>query len=120
MIRIEVIKLPRFDIDGIEDVLLDEMERFALEVEKEAKQLCPVDTGTLRGSITGKAYEDSDKLIAEIAPDNGEGVGNCVEYAIFQECGTRHHSAQPFLNPAFDHQLQGLEERIAEIIVENL
>ena len=107
-----------FDIDN--QSLLDELERFALEVEREAKTACPVDTGTLKRSINGRAYEDGGNLVAEIAPDNGEGEGNCVEYAIFQEYGTRHHSAQPFLIPAFDHQVDDLEERLLDIIVDNI
>lgn len=107
-----------FDLDKQD--LLDEMERFALECEREAKIACPVDTGVLKRSITGRAYEDGDYLVAEIAPDNGEGEGSCVEYAIFQEYGTRNHSAQPFLIPAFDHQVEDLEERLADIIIRNI
>ena len=56
--------------------------------ERKAKQLCPVDTGMLRASITTKVGE----LEAS--------VGTNVEYAPFVEYGTSTQDAQPFMTPA--------------------
>ena len=65
------------------------------EIEAEAKQLCPVDTGTLRRSITTTAPVVS-----------GGGVTGSVEtgihYAPYVEFGTRKMAAQPFLGPALE------------------
>jgi len=70
----------------------------ALLVERDAKILCPVDTGTLRRSITHK-----------IMPLNFTAiVGSNVTYAPHVELGTYKMPAQPFLVPA-------LHKNIAEI-----
>jgi HK97 gp10 family phage protein len=68
------------------------LARKAIKVETTAKRLCPVDTGRLRASITHEMGEDSLGLVAY--------VGSNVEYAIFQELGTRFQPAQPYLRPA--------------------
>jgi len=59
--------------------------------ETYAKQLCPVDTGRLRNSIT-HAQQD----------ENTEVIGTNVKYAPFVELGTIHMSARPYLRPAAD------------------
>jgi len=40
--------------------------------------------------------------LTEQPPKNGAIVGTPVEYAIYQEFGTRKMNAQPFLRPAMD------------------
>lgn len=67
-------------------------KRIAFEIEKEAKLLCPVDTGRLRASIQ----------TFEVGFDTY--VGTPVEYASFVEFGTSKPSypKQPFLRPAVD------------------
>lgn len=69
---------------------LDEKVRMmALEIEAEAKRLCPVRTGRLRASIhTGKIRE------------RVYYVGTNVEYAPFVEFGTRKMQARPYLRPS--------------------
>lgn len=69
-----------------------DLQRRALKVDAAAKQLCPVDTGRLRASITNHLGQDSTGLYALI--------GSNVHYAIFVELGTRFAAAQPFLRPA--------------------
>lgn len=64
----------------------------ALQVVNHAKELCPVDTGRLRGSI---AYE-----IGAVNGLPSARIGSNVEYAVYVELGTRHMSARPFLRPA--------------------
>ncbi|KKL61386.1 hypothetical protein LCGC14_2195790 [marine sediment metagenome] len=59
-----------------------------LLVERRAKEMCPVDTGTLKRSITH-----------EIGTDNAI-VGTNVEYAPFIELGTDKWAGKPFLRPA--------------------
>lgn len=62
--------------------------------EGSAKTHAPVDTGNLRRSITHEiGRRDLQRYVR---------VGTNVEYAVFQELGTRHHSANPFLRPAME------------------
>lgn len=60
-----------------------DLARRALRVESRAKRICPVDTGTLRSSITWKMGADALGLYAL--------VGTNVVYAIFVHEGTRPH-----------------------------
>ena len=71
-----------------------DLQRRALQVDRAAKQLCPVDTGRLRSSITNEIGQDSEGLVATI--------GTNVEYAPHVELGTSKMAAQPFLLPALD------------------
>jgi HK97 gp10 family phage protein len=68
------------------------LAKSAIKVEAAAKRLAPVDTGRLRSSISHQLTVDGQGLVAY--------VGTNVDYAIFQELGTRFMPAQPFLRPA--------------------
>jgi HK97 gp10 family phage protein len=68
------------------------VNRAALDTQREAKTLAPVDTGRLRASIRPRFY--SQGLAADVYTD--------VEYAPFVEFGTRKMAAQPFLHPAWE------------------
>ena len=61
-----------------------------LAVEQQAKQLAPVDTRALRGSITHR-----------VSGLQGE-VGTSIEYGPYVEYGTYRMAAQPYLRPALD------------------
>ena len=62
------------------------------KAETYAKQLCPVDTGNLRNSITHKQFDE-----------NTEVIGTNVEYAPYVELGTRKMRARPYLRPAAEN-----------------
>lgn len=66
--------------------------RKTIQVERDAKRLCPVDTGRLRASITHALSRDERGLVGF--------VGTNVVYAARVEFGTRYMRAQPFLRPA--------------------
>jgi HK97 gp10 family phage protein len=68
------------------------ISKAAVRIERVAKQLCPVDTGRLRSSITREVGRDGRGLYAT--------VGTNVEYAPYVELGTRFMGARPFLRPA--------------------
>ena len=80
--------------EDIKAALLRGLEKCGLTAERFAKKLAPYDTGNLRNSITHTV-------------DDGEPaayIGTNVEYAPYQELGTIHMKAQPFLKPAVaDH-----------------
>ena len=118
----------------IKSALLRGLETCGLVAEGYAKKLAPVGTpestgipgyigGLLRGSIThalsGKqpaisTYQDNAGTrrgsYSGTAPEEGDAnkiavyIGTNVEYAPYQELGTIHMAAQPFLKPAVaDH-----------------
>lgn len=62
----------------MQDAVLRALERIGMKAEDYAKDLCPVDTGQLRNSITH-------------AVDDGEHaayIGSALEYAAYVELGT--------------------------------
>lgn len=71
-----------------------DLQRRALQVDRAAKRLCPVDTGRLRSSIANELGADGQGLMAS--------VGTNVEYAPYVELGTSNMAAQPFLLPALE------------------
>lgn len=79
--------------DAVVDPVDKALARIAAEVQRAAKMKAPVDTGTLQASITsGKDHADTDEVVYL--------VGTNVYYAPFQEFGTAHMGAQPYLIPA--------------------
>lgn len=68
----------------------------AIQVQAEAKRLCPVDTGLLRSSIQ--------------IQDRGDGVyvGSDVVYARAIEYGHSQKAPQGYLRPALDHVISKL------------
>ena len=106
-------------------------------IESHAKELCPVDTGLLRNSIT-YALSGEPANIHSYTDNNGEGmgsysgsmprstddnqvtvyVGTNVYYAPYQELGAPSINlpAQPYLRPAFENH----QDEIKQIIEMNL
>lgn len=78
----------------------------AVDVERRAKQLSPVDTGRLRSSIAHKQGRDSRGPYVEI--------GTSVSYAGFVEFGTRYQPPQPFLRPAFAEAISSAARRFRQ------
>ena len=62
----------------------------ANQIEIDAKEICPVDTGALQRSIRHET--DTMHLKADIGSD--------LEYCLYVEEGTRKMQAQPFLKPS--------------------
>jgi len=82
-----------------------------IEIIKEAKSLTPVDQGRLRNSLMYRTaikeggFNDSsgdkaDEKI-DVSPKELDAyVGSNLDYATYQEFGTRKMSPQPYLRPA--------------------
>ena len=77
---------------AMDDAIVRALEKVGLAAERYAKELCPVDTGRLRNSITHVISNDG-KFVA---------IGTNVEYARAVEFGVKSQNrpAQPFLVPA--------------------
>ena len=95
--------MERFD-SGLQSHVHRQLASWAETVKVLAKQLVPVRTGHLRGSIYAKISE----WVAEI--------GSEATYALFVELGTRRMRAQPYLFPAIQEHLPRLEQIICEAI----
>ena len=118
-----------FDADKVNKAVSQELEKTAHRIERQAKELAPIDTGELRRSITtegsGLDYE----------------IGTNLEYSEYIEDGTSPHiiNGNPYLywegashpvrsvnhpgnraylymETACDTQTEDIEDRIAEII----
>ena len=62
------------------------------KAESYAKQICPVDTGNLRNSITHEQIDEKTEVI-----------GTTVEYAPYVELGTARMKPRPYLRPAAEN-----------------
>lgn len=79
-------------VRGLEHDSEDALTRTAIRVVNAARELCPVDTGRLRSSVTFVPGRDGIGFYVD--------VGTNVAYAPFVEFGTSTSPAQPFLRPA--------------------
>lgn len=72
------------------------IRRGGKELERTAKQMAPVRSGALKESIEATIYGDgrSGGITAVVGPT--------LLYGLFQERGTSHHAASPFMGPALE------------------
>ncbi len=91
---------------NIKDKLDRNMEKACLLVERDAKINAPVDTGRLRASITHRIEKDDEDIVGI--------VGTNVVYASYQEFGTIHMPAHPFLFPALESNKGKIKELLKE------
>jgi len=89
-VQVKVTDNSRDFLRVLNDVLSPGLEAVGLQAEKYAKQLCPVDTGRLRNSITHAVDE----------PEKAVYIGTNVEYAAYVEFGTVKMAERPYLKPA--------------------
>jgi len=106
------------DIKSVADAIEKEVVvKQCAKIAAQAKQLAPVDTGNLKGSI---GYKTKEKETAEPAlspkPNKNIGyVGSAKEYAVYQEFGTRKMQAQPYLRPAVEAVNTNAEQALKKI-----
>ena len=77
------------------------VKKTAFDIEEDARNFCPVDTGALQGSIEANVEE----FYATIAP--------ATEYAGYVEFGTWKMAAQPYMRPAADKNAPKFEAAMA-------
>lgn len=79
-------------------VLREAVSEAAEPVREDAERLAPVgETGELSGGMTKVSMKGTPERAAERV-----GPSEDAWYGFFQEVGTMHHDAQPFLRPALD------------------
>ena len=116
-------------INAKDDAIEKALEAIGIQAEGYAKAKAPVDTGLLRNSIT-HASGGSQMATQRYTDNKGEKSGSYsgtvgregdeteyiatnVEYAPYQEYGTRRTPAQPFFRPAVQDHVNEYK-RIAE------
>lgn len=104
---------------GKADLLEAIVKAVAEPVRKLAEDRAPRNTGELAGNIIAETLvKRQDVCVVGIGPSKDAWHG------IFQELGTSHHGAQPFLRPSFDERKEesktgiadGLKEAIEEAV----
>lgn len=86
------------------------VRKTALDVERTAKGLVPVDTGNLRASIGHsdlRAMGTSGSIEAEIGPS--------ANYGIYVEEGTSRMGPQPYMQPALDRVAPAFEAAMGKV-----
>ena len=80
-------------LDALPEQIEQALIAIGMTAETYAKELCPVDTGRLRNSITHEVDMNEQAAI----------IGSNVEYAAYVELGTSRQHAQPYLRPACEN-----------------
>lgn len=76
------------------------------KLQRGAENNAPVDTGTLKRSITIEIEDDG--LTAVVAPH--------TEYAAYVEYGTRYMTAQPYMRPAYEEVKAEFKSKMEELV----
>lgn len=111
-------------VKAIHEAAKKAVKKAALDVEGHAKVNAPVDTGYLRNSIysvtaDSSDYHGGDKSLPEVGKPESDTeaiVAVGASYGIFQEYGTRHMPAQPYLTPAADLVRGSISQVFAALI----
>lgn len=80
------------------------VEKNTAEMQRTAKSVAPVDTGLLKRSISKTVTGSTGKVKSE------------VDYAIYQEYGTRFQPGTPHIRPAFNKQKDIFVEDLENLI----
>lgn len=86
--EIHVVDNSKIFLGALPEQIGQALEAIGLTAERYAKEICPVDTGRLRASIS------------HARDDNAAYIGTNVEYAPYVELGTSIRRAKPYLRPA--------------------
>lgn len=109
-----------------EDKMRDALHQGGQVVVEEAKRLAPYDTGRLRDSI--RVTDDREGLLygklnaglsVYIGPVGAMEDGD-VYYAKFQEFGTIHMQATPYMRPAIASKRPEAEKLVLTILVQDV
>lgn len=97
--------IEKFDkLENVNKVIKPVIRRGTQLVQNTAKDEAPVDTGTLKGSISRDTFEVNDSVIGL--------VGTNVDYAPYQEFGTVNQKGKPFLRPAIRKHRKDIKKAI--------
>ena len=87
----------------------NEVKNCAINILRDSKRICPVNTGALRRS--GR-FEKIREMAYKVSYG---GAGTGVNYAKFVEFGTRYMMAQPYLMPSFRKNIHNLKRKLKSV-----
>jgi HK97 gp10 family phage protein len=90
--------------------IMPEIKEATYKVKRAAKDLVPVDTGALKGSIRHKLFSKEQTGV----------IYTTLEYAPHQEFGTRYMPAQPFMRPAMNMHRAGIQQSLKKFMREEI
>lgn len=93
---------PKYRVEGVKKIVMLN----GSEMQRSAQQKAPVDTGTLKRSIKLDIQNGGMRAKTEAT----------VEYAPYQEYGTRFMNAHPYMKPAFNQQKGKFENDLAKLM----
>lgn len=110
------------------------LERACLVIENAAKQKCPVDTGTLRRSITHEVEGNKARVGTNLeygpyiefgtglfaAEGNGRSTPWSYQTADGQWHTTAGQKPQPFLNPALQENIENAKREFADSLMKGI
>lgn len=119
-------------LKALEEAKIAALEAIGAKAAGYASALAPHDTGRLRNSITwatqisdGRSFSYSDDIGNHFSYNIGSGawkdcvhVGTNVEYAEYQETGTKKTKAHPYLKPGVMNHLDEYK-KLAETFMRN-
>jgi HK97 gp10 family phage protein len=96
------------------------VRKTAYDVEADAKQKAPFETGNLRNSIQTHMEPSATEAVIDIAPNRAPGSSatsaTAAEYGVYQEFGTRHMGAHPFMTPAAEINRPKFESAMTQLL----
>ena len=110
----------------IEPKAVEGLDEAADKIVKEARELCPVDTGALRKSIRKEKelrslYPFTYTIgVAAGGHEKNPKTGREVDYAAYVEFGTSRTPAQPFMGPAVDKNRAEIRRILSRKVLEVL
>lgn len=109
-VRVEgVDKITRMFTDAhgkIDKEAITVLRRAAVKVRRRQKQLAPVEDGDLKRAITYRIRGTKWRRTALIGP---RAIVKGRKYPLYQEVGTAHMAANPYVRPSLD----GMDQEIA-------
>ena len=86
------------------------VRKTAKDIEATAKNMVPVDTGNLKGSIG-----TSDLRTVGRSGSLGAEIGPTADYGEYVERGTSRMAPQPYMGPAADRHAPAFEQAMAQL-----
>lgn len=82
-------------------------QKVCADTKRDAQAFAPVDTGTLRSSITYETHQNKDSVWGEVGPT--------VNYGAYVEFGTSQHGPAAYMGPALDRNAHLFEKALGQV-----
>jgi len=114
VVRIEGLEDIKFKLKSftpeVNEAIEKEIKISAINIQREAKKICPWRSNRLRSSIAIQLLGSGGRI-------NAAEIGSYhVEYAPYVEFGTRYMKAEPYLRPAYDAEIPKYKANVAKIL----